>query len=104
LGFQIGIRFIFIDGPEMSLARVRQRVLKGGHDVPLDDIYRRFARTFRNFWGLYRAIADDWVVTYNGSGRARNVAFGTPQHQFVVHQELFQNFLAIAESKDAPNE
>ncbi len=104
LGYRIEMRFMFIDSAELSRARVRLRVAKGGHDVPDEDIARRFARTFRNFWGIYRQLADYWVISYNAVGAARNVAFGTPQYQFVVHQDLFERFLAIAESIDAHHE
>ncbi|HYO24425.1 MAG TPA: AAA family ATPase, partial [Lacipirellulaceae bacterium] len=85
LGYRIELRFLFIDSVELSRSRVRQRAAKGGHDVPDADINRRFCRTFRNFWGLYRQLADYWVIYYNALGAAKNVAFGTPQYEFVVH-------------------
>lgn len=34
LGYRVEIQFVHIDSAELSLARVRQRVAKGGHDVP----------------------------------------------------------------------
>jgi len=33
---------------EINLARIRDRVLAGGHNVPEADVQRRYARSFRN--------------------------------------------------------
>jgi predicted ABC-type ATPase len=101
LGYRIEIQFIFIESAEFSLARVQQRVAKGGHDVPEADVMRRYARTIRNFWGLYRPMADYWTLTYNGEVGAFTVAFGTPQRHFIVSYAVFEKFLEVAEVEDA---
>lgn len=98
------IQFVFIDSARLSRARVKERVSKGGHDVPDADILRRFERTFRNFWELYKPLADYWVLTYNGDMQSRDVAFGTPQGQHILDELLFAQFLAIAEPGNASNE
>lgn len=46
----------------MSLARVRQRVKKGGHDVPRGDILRRYDRIMRNLVELYLPLVDRWWI------------------------------------------
>lgn len=40
--------YIGVDDPELSVARVAQRVLEGGHDVPDDKIRSRYPRTLAN--------------------------------------------------------
>ena len=50
-----------------TFARVRQRVLQGGHDIPSDVIARRFDSGFRNFENLYKQAVDAWAV-YDNSG------------------------------------
>ena len=52
-GYCVFLVFIGIDSPELSMARVMQRVEAGGHDVPDDRIHARFPRTLDN---LRRAI------------------------------------------------
>jgi predicted ABC-type ATPase len=103
LGYRVEIQFVHIDSAQLSLARVQQRVAKGGHDVPEADVIRRYARTIRNFWGPYRPMADYWTVTYNGSGGASTVAFGTPHRHFALNLTLFERFQKIAEVDDASN-
>jgi predicted ABC-type ATPase len=48
LGYRVLFIQIRIDSAELSQARVRQRVLAGGHDVPPDKLVSRFPRTARN--------------------------------------------------------
>jgi predicted ABC-type ATPase len=104
LNYRVEIQFVFIDSASLSRARVKERVTKGGHDVPDADILRRFERTFRNFWQIYKPLADYWVLTYNGDKRSENVAFGAAQKKYIVNDALFQQFLSIAEPADASGE
>lgn len=68
-GYRIEIAFVFLDSADACVARVAERVRRGGHDVPEDDVRRRFTRSLRNFWTTYREIADLWSMLYNvGSG------------------------------------
>lgn len=92
LGFQVEMNFMFIDSADLSLNRVRQRVLNGGHDVPETDIRRRFARTLANFWTIYRLLADDWFVFYNGGDGAVNIASGSGDSLTVYREAEFARF------------
>ena len=56
-----------IKGGEGDLAQVKQRVLEGGHNIPDQDIGRRFESGFRNFHTLYSRIVKDWAL-YDNSG------------------------------------
>jgi predicted ABC-type ATPase len=100
-GFRVEMKFLFISSAELSLARVRQRVRKGGHNVPDADVLRRFSRTFRNFWRLYRPLADLWVVAYNDASGPQDAVIGTPVGSLILDEALFQKFIRIAESDDA---
>ena len=55
LGFRIHLHYLWLPNPRMAVARVRQRVKKGGHDVPVADIRRRFARSLVHLAADYRA-------------------------------------------------
>jgi predicted ABC-type ATPase len=61
--------FLRLASPELALARVRQRVLEGGHNVPEPTIHRRFAAGLRNFETMYKPIVSEWAL-YDNSGRA----------------------------------
>jgi predicted ABC-type ATPase len=68
--------FLFVDSVQTCIDRVRERVRKGGHDVPESDIRRRYRRSYTNFWQLYGPLADRWTLHYNGSSMIIPVASG----------------------------
>lgn len=47
-GFEIVLVYIGTENVEINLARIRNRVLAGGHNVPEEDVRRRYRRSFEN--------------------------------------------------------
>jgi predicted ABC-type ATPase len=47
-GFEIVPVYIGTESVEINLARIRNRVLAGGHCVPPEDVRRRYERSFEN--------------------------------------------------------
>jgi len=47
-GYVVFLIFIGLNDPELSIARVTQRVEAGGHDVPDEKLLGRFSRTLAN--------------------------------------------------------
>lgn len=47
-GFEIVLVYIGTENVETNLARIRNRVLTGGHNVPEVDVRRRYKRSFEN--------------------------------------------------------
>ena len=64
-GYKVTILFIWLDTPKMAIQRVAERVIKGGHNIPLDIIERRYYRGIYNLINLYLHICDSWVVISN---------------------------------------
>lgn len=91
-GYQVSIIYIFVDDEAICIQRVKNRVLKGGHDVPIVDIVRRFARSKRNFWQNFTKLADDWTLYYNGDEGFQLVATGNRSQYSVENETLFSNF------------
>jgi predicted ABC-type ATPase len=62
------LRFVYVclSTPEQNIRRVQNRVSKGGHDVPEDDIRRRYSRSAAHVPECIR-IADD-AALYDNSG------------------------------------
>ena len=48
MGFDVVIYVVSLDDPKRLLARVRQRVREGGHNVPAQRILERYPRTMAN--------------------------------------------------------
>jgi predicted ABC-type ATPase len=67
-GYRIEIIYLRLSSPQLALRRIGARVKQGGHNVPRRDVLRRFTRSWSNFEGCYRLLADEWTV-YDNSGR-----------------------------------
>lgn len=66
LNYEITLVYVFIDNPQICIERIKVRVLKGGHNIPDEDVIRRFKRSKENFYHLYKDMVDEWAVYYNG--------------------------------------
>jgi len=75
MGYRVEIVFLKISSPQLALRRIAARVRQGGHDVPREDVLRRFVRGWvrgwENFRSVYRNVADMWSV-YDNSVTARS--------------------------------
>lgn len=82
-GYSAGVIFIGVEDPQLSIARVMDRVEAGGHDVPDELILDRFPRSFEN---LRKAIPlADFVLLVDNSGESRHRVFGRVTREHVVH-------------------
>jgi predicted ABC-type ATPase len=64
-GYRVELDFLWIPDLGVTSRRVRQRVAKGGHDIPADVQQRRFHLGIRNFAELYRPLFDYWRLYDN---------------------------------------
>jgi predicted ABC-type ATPase len=88
LGYRTCLFYIGTDDLVINISRVKARVLKGGHDVPIEDQTRRYGRSFRN---LPRALAlsDEGVLLDNSSDAGhRVVALKLEGRQMLLFEPL----------------
>lgn len=57
-GYRVHISYLALPTLQFSIRRVRERVRKGGHNVPLADLKRRFRPSLENFLQIYLPLAD----------------------------------------------
>ncbi len=76
-GYEFILYYVWVPSPVLSVARVADRVRMGGHHIPTDVIYRRYARGLINFSTIYRKLADAWFLLDNSVlGNLRMIAEG----------------------------
>lgn len=92
-GYSIRLLYIFLENPGMCIERIRERVLKGGHFVPNDDVVRRFFRSKRNFWNFYKELADKWHLIYNSEQQFIEFAIGKKGIYTINNSKLFEKFI-----------
>jgi predicted ABC-type ATPase len=73
-GYSIRLDFLWIPDLGITRRRVKQRVVKGGHDIPDLVQQRRFHLGIRNLAVLYRPLVDWWRLYDNTSGSPYLVA------------------------------
>jgi predicted ABC-type ATPase len=72
-GYELHMFFLWLPKVQLSLARIADRVRKGGHDIPERDVRRRFARGLKNLFEVYRPLFDTWSVYDNSTGKPKLV-------------------------------
>ncbi|HNQ51069.1 MAG TPA: zeta toxin family protein [Candidatus Omnitrophota bacterium] len=73
-GYEAHAFFLWIPSPALGIQRIKDRVREGGHDVPSEDVRRRFFRGFVNFLNLYEPIFDSWMMFDNSKEKPRLIA------------------------------
>ncbi|HEY9248128.1 MAG TPA: AAA family ATPase [Rariglobus sp.] len=73
-GYRIRMDFLWIPQLGITRQRVRQRVAKGGHNIPDEVQQRRFQLGIRNLATLYRPLLDHWRLYDNTFARPHLVA------------------------------
>jgi len=73
-GYKISLFFLWLPDVHLSLARIKHRVSKGGHNVPEKDVRRRFQRAIDNFRTIYKDRADNWMFFDNSTEKPHLIA------------------------------
>jgi predicted ABC-type ATPase len=76
LGYEISLVFFWLPSVDLAVERVASRVRAGGHNVPAETIERRYVGGLRNFFEIYRDLADTWHVYDNSGEGPRLIARG----------------------------
>ena len=87
--FTVTIIYLFLETKKENIYRVKNRVLKGGHDVPETDIIRRYYRSRKLFWDTYKDMSDKWLLFFNGDDNFEIVA----DRNEVFDEELMKSYL-----------
>lgn len=66
-GYDIHVFFLSLKSVDLALSRIKERVSRGGHDVPEAVVRRRFDRSVENFLLHYRPLAKVWTLFDNSA-------------------------------------
>lgn len=65
LGYEVHLLFFWLSSPEVAYERVVRRVEEGGHNIPKEDIERRYWRGLRYLFEKFMPIVDYWAIYDN---------------------------------------
>jgi predicted ABC-type ATPase len=93
-GYRAHFFFLWVKNVDVALARVKDRVAKGGHDVPEAFVRRRFERSVHNFLREYRALADSWYL-FDNSGKIPFLIAIEKKHKLrIIEVGQYQSLIA----------
>ena len=90
LGYDIRLYYIYLNSVELSLNRIAERVREGGHNVPREDVLRRYDRSLQNLFELYLPMADEWQIIDNSSQIFKPIASLTPTERIVFDKNMYE--------------
>lgn len=89
-GYIVHVFFLWIPDVNLALARVKERVSKGGHNIPAADVKRRFPRSFKSFVSDFIPLIDHWIVFDNSKKDSRSIANGELGRIEIVDKDLYK--------------
>lgn len=87
-GYDVTLFYVWLNSAELSKERVRARVLKGGHNIPIDVIERRYGKSTKNL-PKFMDVVDDWYIYDNSESYYELIA------KFVNDEQTIQNHVVF---------
>lgn len=93
-GYLTTLIYLWLDNPELAIARVHDRVLSGGHNISEDTIRRRYMSGLKYFFEYYAPACDRWVLADNTTIPFAVVAEGNPGQVRIRKKEKYEQIKA----------
>lgn len=90
LGYTITLLYFWLSSPELAIARVRDRVLNGGHNIPDEVVKRRYYAGINYFFNTYMPLVDRWVLADNSHSPFKVVAEGNRAETYIKDREKYE--------------
>lgn len=89
-GYFVTLVFFWLNSPELAIERVKTRVQDGGHDIPVDEIKRRYLSGTKKLFNLYLPISDYWMIIDNSENPYRFIAEGSLNKKSQIHDNYIK--------------
>jgi predicted ABC-type ATPase len=83
--YQINLIYFWLQSPDLAVARVRQRVASGGHNIPEATIIRRYYRSQYNLIHAYLALCQTWIIYDNSNFPSQLVAEKSINQNLIIY-------------------
>jgi predicted ABC-type ATPase len=87
-GYYVFLIFIGLDSPELSMARVMQRVEAGGHDVPDEKLLARYKRTMANLQAAIPLVDEAFLFDNSSASEPYRLVATYTQGRLAVRSAL----------------
>ncbi len=89
-GWRVELIYLALPNADISRLRVAERVLHGGHNIPEDDIIRRFPKSLYNLLNVFAALVDQTVCFMNYGVSVELVFRQNVEDRIIYHSEFFK--------------
>ena len=86
--YEVTLLYFWLNSPEQARERVAERVRKGGHNIPVEIIERRYSEGIDNLFNIYMPIVDTWILVDNSKTPRSVVASGGKNQSLVVRNSV----------------
>ena len=94
-GFKVALFYYWLDSPDLAVARVEQRVVEGGHNVPEATIRERYDKSIRYLSSLYIPKVDYWKIVNNSGMLQKEIATSVT---VVNNRDLFNELMCYGQN------
>lgn len=92
-GWRVELLYLALPTVEMSILRVAERVVHGGHSIPQADIERRFPRSLNNLFHAYAGAVDNTRCFLNSGEKPQLVFVQRGEVHTILQPDLYQQLL-----------
>ncbi|MCL2738878.1 MAG: zeta toxin family protein [Bacteroidales bacterium] len=85
-GYLVTLVYLWLNSPELAVARVKMRYANGGHDVDENVVRRRYFAGLRNLFSLYLPLCSFWMMINNSETPSQLIAEQVGGKEIKVHQ------------------
>lgn len=96
-GWCVELIYLALPDVEMSRLRVAERVLHGGHNIPIEDIERRFPRSLQNLLNDFSPAVDRTQCLMNDGAMPQIVFIQEGERRTILNPERFEQLRQGAE-------
>lgn len=88
-GYYVTILYLWLNSPDLAVARVKARVAAGGHNIPEDTIRRRYSLGLHYLFREYMPVCNRWILADNSRDELEIIAEGSEDGTIVRNSETF---------------
>ncbi len=82
--YKITLLFFWLRNVDLAIERVKLRVEKGGHNIPVDIIKRRYKNGIKNLFEIYLPICDEIIIVDNSDSKYDLIAEGNKNEPLTI--------------------
>jgi predicted ABC-type ATPase len=95
-GYLFHLIFLRLEDADLAVSRVNERVRMGGHFVPEETVRRRYESGLKNFFMLYKKLADSWQMYDNSMMGCFDLIASNMNNKIDVHKpEIWHKLVEI---------